>query len=457
MILSAVAVAWTFMKRNPVAYVISVMLAALIAAGILASVEPIVPAGAPQAVFLLCALACVAELMSVVLSSSLSGSVAFIPYLAAVLISPNWVALAGVTAVRLLFERRREAAKAWFNVSAHALTFAVTALFYRATGGKPLLGLHGVTLLEATKQVGLQSLLAFYFSFAVNWLLVSRFISMASNQPMVRVVRESQRSTVGVDFLAAPVVFIFAWVYVSFGAIAAACVWVPILGLRQIQKANVALERTNQELLELMVKSIEARDPYTSGHSRRVHHYSVAIARALGLPGKAIERIGQAALLHDVGKIHEKYAPILRNPNRLTPDEWLVMKEHPVDGAVLISTVSGLRDLMAPVRSHHENWDGTGYPDGIAGETIPLESRVIMFADTIDAMTSERPYRPSLGSEQVRAEIVRARGRQFDPELTDRILAANVWSVLFPDKNAAKLASAQGLRLERADRKTAPA
>jgi putative nucleotidyltransferase with HDIG domain len=214
--------------------------------------------------------------------------------------------------------------------------------------------------------------------------------------------------------------------------------------LRQLHKANLAIERTNRELLELMVKSIEARDPYTSGHSRRVNLYSVTIARALGLPDRTVERVGRAALLHDVGKIHEKYAPILRNPNRLSADEWIVMKEHPIDGANLVSTVSGLSELVPAIRAHHENWDGTGYPNALKGEDIPLEARIITFADTIDAMTSERPYRPPLGEQQVRVEILRARGTQFDPELADRILAPNVWNVLFPPSGRA---ASSGIRL----------
>jgi putative nucleotidyltransferase with HDIG domain len=319
-----------------------------------------------------------------------------------------------------------------------------------------LLSLHNHSLLEITRLVGLQSIVAIMFSLAFHSFVTSGAIAAKTARPARAVWRETHLSTIGLDVLAAPVIFIFAWMYVSFGAIAAVTIWVPILGLRQVQKANLDLERTTRELLELMVKSIEARDPYTSGHSRRVHHYALAIARALKLTEKEIERIGQAALLHDLGKIHEKYAPILRNPNRLSADEWLIMKEHPVDGANLISTVSGLRELVAPVRHHHENWDGTGYPDGIAGESIPLESRIIMFADTIDAMTSERPYRSSLGSEQVRAEIIRARGRQFDPELTDRVLATAVWGVLFPEKQPVRAPGNLTL-LGRADRQEAEA
>jgi putative nucleotidyltransferase with HDIG domain len=226
-------------------------------------------------------------------------------------------------------------------------------------------------------------------------------------------------------------VFVFAWLYAAHGAIAAAALWVPLLGLREVHRVNLELRRTNEELLQLMVKSIEARDPYTSGHSRRVQHYSILIARAMGLGEAEIERIGKAALLHDVGKIYEKYAPILRKADKLSPDEWTVMQEHPADGASLVATMSGLHDLIPAIRHHHENWDGSGYPDGSAGDAIPLAARIITFADTVDAMTSERPYRRPLAEAQVRAEIIRCRGRQFDPAIADRLLASRQWKMLF--------------------------
>jgi HD-GYP domain-containing protein (c-di-GMP phosphodiesterase class II) len=191
----------------------------------------------------------------------------------------------------------------------------------------------------------------------------------------------------------------------------------------------------NQELLELMVKAIEARDPYTSGHSRRVAHFSRIIARALALSSKQIERVATSALLHDVGKIHEVFAPILRKPGKLTTDEWAIMQTHPVKSAELVATVSHLRDLVSAVRHHHENWDGSGYPDGLAGYQIPLESRIIMFADTIDAMTSDRPYRAALGESDVRSELVRMKGRQFDPEICELLLASTLFPLLFAPKD----------------------
>jgi len=180
-----------------------------------------------------------------------------------------------------------------------------------------------------------------------------------------------------------------------------------------------------------MVKSLEARYPYTSGHSRRVQQYSTTIARAIGLSDRRIEEIGRAALLHDVGKIYEKYAGVLSKQDKLTPEEWAIIRDHPDDGANLISTMTKLRSLVPAVRHHHENWDGTGYPTGIASDHIPLAARIIRFADTIDAMTTERPYRRPLTEAQVRSEVVRCRGTQFDPDITDRLLASPLWHTLF--------------------------
>jgi putative nucleotidyltransferase with HDIG domain len=241
----------------------------------------------------------------------------------------------------------------------------------------------------------------------------------------------NNRSAVGFDFLAQPLIFVFAWVFAAFGAVAAATLWVPIMGLRQVHRSNLELEETNEELLELMVKSIEARDPYTSGHSRRVQQFSLTIARAIGLTEQQIKEIGRAALLHDVGKIYEKYAGVLSKQDKLTPEEWAIIKEHPVDGADLVATMTRLRDLVPAVRHHHENWDGTGYPDRIAGDVIPLASRIIRFADTIDAMTTDRPYRRPLSEAQVRSELLRCRATQFDPTITDRLLASALWPTLF--------------------------
>jgi hypothetical protein len=267
--------------------------------------------------------------------------------------------------------------------------------------------------------------------FASNTLLVSGAIAVSEGKSTLKVWRKNTLHSLGYDILATPVVLVLAWAFVRVGPVGAISLAIPLLGVRQLFSTTAKLEQVNQELLQLMVKAIEARDPYTSGHSRRVAHYSKIIARAIGLPARRIERVGTAALLHDVGKIHEMYAPILRKPDKLTADEWAIMQTHPIRSAELVGTVSNLRDLVKPLRHHHENWDGSGYPDGLAGEDIPLESRIIMFADTIDAMTTDRPYRQARGEADVRSEFIRQRGRQFDPQICDRLLASPLWSLLF--------------------------
>ena len=146
-----------------------------------------------------------------------------------------------------------------------------------------------------------------------------------------------QRPIAGLDVIAVPLIFIFAWVYTVYGPLAAAALWAPILGLRQVHRTNLELEQTNEELLELMVKSLEARDPYTSGHSRRVQQYSTIIARAIGLSEKQIEQIGRAALLHDVGKIYEKYAAVFPSRTSCTPEEWAIIQDHPLMVPILLA------------------------------------------------------------------------------------------------------------------------
>jgi len=180
------------------------------------------------------------------------------------------------------------------------------------------------------------------------------------------------------------------------------------------------LQSSGEELLELMVKAIEARDPYTSGHSLRVKELSRAIALELNLSARDLEEVETAALLHDVGKIHEEFAPLLRKESRLTSEETALMQSHAIKSADLVGIISRFRGgVQKAVRHHHERWDGQGYPDGISSTEIPLASRIIIVSDTIDAMTTDRPYRKGLSLDIVLAELQKCRGTQFDPAIVD--------------------------------------
>jgi len=400
------------------------------------SLEGRIGDGIATAVILLSAVALMGEAWQFLLSRSASASIAFIPYTALALVVPHWLALAAIAGTKIIeaFFIRRSPLKSLFNVAQFVAMFALAILAYRLLGGTAFLSDAGAparSFAEMTRVNGLQVLIAFGVALVANMLLSNTVIALHSSRSLASVWREISLPGLGLSLLAAPIVFLFAWVYVAWGPIAAALTWVPILGYRHAMKATNDLEQTNRELLELMIKSIEARDPYTSGHSRRVQSYAMLIARAIGLAEREIEHVGTSALLHDVGKIHEKYGKILTKEDKLTPEEWALMKEHPVDGANLVATMTRLQQFVAPVRHHHENWNGTGYPDGLAGDRIPLASRIIMFADTIDAMTTARPYRGPLGEEIVRAEFVRRRGEQFDPHIADVILSSPIWSQLF--------------------------
>jgi putative nucleotidyltransferase with HDIG domain len=380
------------------------------------------------------ALALTADLLGFLLPGGVTGSISFIPYITAVTLAPDSGSLGAIVATGAIAQlsRERSAQKLVFNASQLALTYGAAILSYRALGGVSLLDMRDLSVADVTLAIGRAMTIAYLVVFVLNGVLVSNAVALSKKASAWLIWKENSLSTIGLDILALPLVFAFAWIYARFGPMIASVIWVPILGLRQLNTANIELQQTNRELLELMIKSIEARDPYTSGHSRRVKDYAVQIARLMGYDATTVEKIGTAALLHDVGKIYDKYAPILAKEARLTPEEWAIIKEHPVDGANLIATMTRLRELVPAVMHHHENWDGTGYPKGLRGTEIPQASRVIMFADTFDAMTTKRPYRGPLDEAAVRAELVKCRGKQFDPEITDRLLTSDFWQTLFP-------------------------
>ncbi len=174
--------------------------------------------------------------------------------------------------------------------------------------------------------------------------------------------------------------------------------------------------------IQALAAAVDAKDPYTRGHSQSVAHYATALARHLNLPQSEQDLIQMAATLHDVGKIGVPDA-ILKKPGRLTDEERTVMETHPVLGEVIIRKAPALAAILPGVRHHHERWDGQGYPDKLAGETIPFQARILAIADTFDAMTSDRPYRKGLPGETARGEIANNAGTQFDPQLAHAFVA----------------------------------
>lgn len=189
---------------------------------------------------------------------------------------------------------------------------------------------------------------------------------------------------------------------------------------QRLSSALTRLENTRDVLIAL-ASAIDAKDPVTEHHCDRVAELALSLAGAAGLSEEAIESIGYGAVLHDVGKIGIAEA-VLKKPGELTDAERLEMQRHPVIGAEILSSLR-LGGLIGPiVRGHHEWWNGSGYPDHLRGEAIPVGARIVSVVDAYDAMTHARPYRSALSIEQARAELVRSRGTQFDPDLVDLLL-----------------------------------
>ena len=190
----------------------------------------------------------------------------------------------------------------------------------------------------------------------------------------------------------------------------------------QLDQAYSQLKNSYLEMISTMRRVVDAKDTYTRGHSDRVSYYAEHIALSLGHDSEFCERVRLAGLFHDVGKLSIPDEVLLK-PGKLTEEEYELIRRHPANGAELLSVISQFRPILPAVRSHHERIDGRGYPDGLAGDNIPEEARIIAVADTFDAMTSERQYRKSLEFQAAMAELERCKGTQLDPRIVEAFQA----------------------------------
>ena len=185
--------------------------------------------------------------------------------------------------------------------------------------------------------------------------------------------------------------------------------------------------RQNQELfletIKTLAAAIDAKDPYTHGHSERVSSFSMAISRHLGLGQEEVFRVHIAAILHDVGKLGIRES-ILNKPGGLSDEEFDIMRQHPSIGAQIMSPIRMLKDIIPGIRNHHETWNGKGYPDQLKGEEIPMVARIIGIADTFDAMTTTRPYQQAMTLDYVLDKMRSMSGTRFDPVVIDAFIAA---------------------------------
>jgi hypothetical protein len=397
---------------------------------------------------LLTLLAVLADRLAITIYGETRLSVSFIPIFAVgVLYGPTGVAITGpVAAVSIHIPRQVFTLRLPFDVGNVTLLATLAAMTFEAMAGNARDELRPIMLPAA--------LVAAAVAYAVNAYLVSQVASLTTGRSVLEVWLEKGRW-----FFPHYVVFgllglTLALAYRALGVTGLlAFVAPPImmqLSVRQyverttetvtaLRRKNEELEKANREVLEMtetlketydgtleaLVTALDARDRETKGHSTRVTEYTLDIARRLGLrPGSSDwEDLKRAALLHDVGKIGVSDF-ILHKPGPLTTEEWDEMRRHP---GIAYDMLKGVRFLAEPaeiVLSHHERFDGKGYPRALAGEDIPLGARIFAVADTFDAMTSDRPYRRALPWEAARDEIVRHKGTQFDSRVVEAFLQA---------------------------------
>lgn len=418
------------LKVNLLVTVVTILAGALL----LVSWEGRAPFPGMWALFSFVAVAFLLERSGSDLRFDTKGSTSFVVHLSGgILFGGFWGALiAAASTVVSELDQRKSPIKIVFNTAQRVVAVA---------GGLLLLGKFGASVplfdfSSAAPIIGadIKSNLLYFvlfaaFYFAFNTVSVSLVVALSGGRRFREVWQLTFRGVLGYDLGASFIALALAWLYVWFedaigvGAIGFVLALAPILVIRHIYGLYRKLQSSGRELLDLMVKAIEARDPYTSGHSIRVATLSKAIAQETKMSAEEVEQVYTAAVLHDVGKIHEEFAPLLRKDSKLTPEETALLQTHSVKSADLVGIISSFRGIIqSTVRSHHERWDGGGYPDGIAGEEIPLGARIIMISDTADAMTTDRPYRKRLPVETVVQELQKYRGSQFDPRLVDLVI-----------------------------------
>ena len=191
---------------------------------------------------------------------------------------------------------------------------------------------------------------------------------------------------------------------------------------RILEDREKKLSNLTMQMMSALTKAVDAKDRYTSGHSSRVAYYSRLLAGELGMSKEEQDDIYKMGLLHDIGKIGVPRS-IINKPGRLTDEEFSVMRSHPVKGSEILSRITIMPEISKGARWHHERPDGKGYPDHLKGNAIPFEAKIIAVADSYDAMTSYRSYRDVMKQEDVREQIVKGRGTQFDSKVADAMIA----------------------------------
>ena len=311
-------------------------------------------------------------------------------------------------------ERKISWDKVIFNASQYALTAGIAGIAYQQAGGV----------------VGAQNIFRFILPAAicaltyciVNTTLFVMVVSFAQNVRIKTIWRTSIKETVPSYVAEAPMGFLMAIIYTEVGILGILLFFLPLLLARRSFELYTKMRKVYLDTIRALAAAIDAKDPYTKGHSERVAETSVALAQELNLSDRDIEDIEYTALLHDIGKIGIA-DKILGKKGSLTNQEYEKIKEHTIMGANIIEPVDFLKNSYEAIYHHHERYDGKGYPDGVQSKDIPIFSRIIAVADAYDAMGSDRPYRKKLNKDKILNELKDQAGKQFDPEIVKALIS----------------------------------
>jgi len=316
--------------------------------------------------------------------------------------------------------------KKLFNQGQVALAFAGAGLVYRALGGEYVVGAGGPVQFG---EKGLALVACGVTYFTISSLLIAIGIALWERRPVGGVWAMSFRWTAPRFLALAPFGLLMAMVYQTpgLGLVAVALFLVPLVGARYAFQGAMEMLAVHRETVWALSNALEAYDPYTRNHSELVTRYSLAIGRELGLGGPRMEVLEWACRLHDIGKCRQDWESIIRKPGKPSEREWEVIRQHPVEGSRLAEKMEFLPhtagEVARIVRSHHERLDGSGYPDGEAGEGICLEARVLGVADAFEAMTARRAYKRRRSAQEAIGELERCAGSQFDPQVVEALVA----------------------------------
>lgn len=304
-----------------------------------------------------------------------------------------------------------------FNAANYELSLLAGFAVYRALGGYTLTrGVSFSTVLREINGIALPLIAAVLAFVVANAIIVSIFVSLRFRENILKVWFSNLTQMVTTLFFVGFMGVIITAIFVAYGWFLVLVLFVPFLLARYVFSMYKDLQENYLQTITSFSTAIETKDPYTNGHSRRVEFYSGIISEELGLSPKHRQLLRYAALLHDIGKIAVDES-ILQKAGPLTQEEVAVLRRHPANGEHILEGIEFLASAAKIIRSHHEWFNGKGYPDGLSGENIPLESRILTVADSYDAMTSDRPYRRAFTHEQALAELYACSGSQFEPGL----------------------------------------